>query len=144
MLRSSVTHLEGFDAHLKSCFSRYEKYLEHLLFHLHVRFLPWPEWVIECNIAFNFVKDTPDEIRTENFKRLMDREHSPVPLLDDEISRLEAEYQTLLVVVASLRSETTFSRAEDIWIQLLTKEVYYKRMQYLNNFSLRFFNSHIQ
>ena len=78
------------------------------------------------------MKDIPDEIRTE-----MDREQSPVPLLDEK-SRLEAEFQTLLVVVASLRSETTFSRAEDIWIQLLTKEVYYKRMQYLNNFSLRF------
>ena len=47
VLRSSVTDLVGFDAHIKSRFSMYGKYLEHLLFFLHSRFLPWPGWVVE-------------------------------------------------------------------------------------------------
>ena len=84
------------------------------------------------------MKDLPDNIRMENFKRLMDREHGPVPLRNDERNRLEAEFQTLLVVVALLKSTTDFKTAEDIWIKFLVTEEYYNKMKFLNKFALRF------
>ena len=116
----------------------YGKYLEHLLFFLHSRFLPWPSWVIESDFTFNFVKDITDNMRMDNFKRLMDHEHGPVPLRNEERNRLEAEFQTLLVVVALLKSTTDFKTAKDIWIKLLVTEEHYSRLKFLNKFALRF------
>ena len=62
---NSADELGGYSQLIKSCFQKYSSYIEHLLFHLHCRFVPWPEWLVACNSCFNFMIELPDDVRKE-------------------------------------------------------------------------------
>ena len=53
---------DGCSELVKSCFKKFANYIEVLFFHLHSRFLPWPEWMVSCNLCFNFIFEVPDEV----------------------------------------------------------------------------------
>ena len=89
----------------KSCFTKYSEYIELLLFYLHCRLVPWPKWLTLCNTCFNFISTTTKEERKDNFEKLLDQKFGPAPLKYDEKARLKAEYETLLVNVATIQEK---------------------------------------
>ena len=112
---------DGCSELVKSCFNKFAIYIEHLLFHLHNRFLPWPEWMVACNSCFNFILEVPEQVRKASFEELLKKRCGPVPLNEDEKTRLRAEYVTLLVIVSSFEGHE-FHSPEEMWYSLLTKE----------------------
>ena len=59
--------------------------------------------------------------------------------MNEEKTRLKAEYTTLLVIAASFKeTDQIFQSAEEMWYVLLTTEKYYSVCQNLNEFDLRF------
>ena len=132
----NATHL--LKGPLKSCFKKIVNYIEVLLFHLHSRFLPWPEWMVSCNSCFNSILEVPDEVRKTSFEQLLEQKCGPVPLTEEEKVRLRADYSTLLVIVSSFFRDHKFRSPEEMWYSLLTKEEYYKQLMTLNEYALRF------
>ena len=112
-------------------FSKFSKYIEVLLFNLHCRFVPWPEWITLCEDSFNFKNSVENESRKISFSKLLDQKFGPVPLKDDERARLLAEYATLLVNVSQIKVKNNFdaTSSEKVWYELLTN---------INDFTLRF------
>ena len=136
---NSADELGAYSQLIKSCFQKYSSYIEHLLFHLHCRFVPWPEWLVACNSCFNFMIEMPDDIRKETFQHLLEQKSGSVPLTHDEKNRLNAEYTTLLVIPSCLmNSDQSFQSPEDIWYVLLTTEKYYTACSNLNEYAVRF------
>ena len=132
---SSASEAGDYSLLIKSYFSKYAEYIDVLLFHLHCRFIPWPQWLQSCNSCFNFLDPTPTEVRREKFISFLDEKHSPVPLNEQEKERLKAEYATLLVHAEELSDLKT---VEAIWYKLLTEERYYENCKNVNEFALRF------
>ena len=125
---------------VKSLFSKFSKYIEVLLFNLHCCFVPWPEWITLCDDSFNFKNSVENESRKISFSKLLDQKFGPVPLKDDERTRLLAEYATLLVNVSQIKAKNNFdaTSSEKVWYELLTNKEYYEACLNINDFALRF------
>ena len=136
---SYADEMGGYSQLVNSSLKKYATYIDQMLFYLHCRFLPWPQWLVSCNSCFNFIIDLSDEIRKENFETLLEQKCGSTPLKEDEKIRLKAEYTSLLVIVSSLLdSDQKFQSPEEIWYTLLTTETYYKSCLNVNEFALRF------
>ena len=79
----------------------------------------------------------PEQVRKASFEELLKKKCGPVPLNEDEKTRLRAEYVTLLVIVSSFKDHE-FHSPEEMWYSLLTKEEYYNQLLTLNEYALRF------
>ena len=108
-----------------TCFAKYAEYIELVLFHLHCRFIPWPEWLVHSNICFNFLTQISNDERKVGFENLLKEKCGPVPLKDNEIERLKAEYVTLLVNVEAVKENFELKTPEAVWYKLLTEKKYY-------------------
>ena len=121
------------------CFTKFGKYLDNLIYQLQIRFLPWPQWLIQCNNCFNFCSDVSSQIRENSFSLLLGEDSGPVPLLEEEKRRLKAEYITLALNASDIIKESRSPLTpENIWYTLLTDKKYYENCLLVNDFALRF------
>ena len=58
--------------------------------------------------------------------------------MNDEKTRIYAEYVTLLVHVKELHQTATLDTAEEFWYKLLTEQQYFENCLNINDFALRF------
>ena len=98
-----------------------------MLFHLHCRLVP--KWLTLCNTCFNFISTTTKEERKHNFEKLLNQKFGPAPSKNDEKARLNAEYETLLVNVATIQEKLKLKSSEAVWYELLTDTQYYKNCE---------------
>lgn len=137
-LSTFASEMGDYSQLVKSCLSKYDDYIELVLFHLHCRFIPWPEWLVYSNSCFNFLYQTSNDERKISFEKLLDEKSGPAPLKDDEKKRLKAEYVILLVNVEAVKENSKLKTPEAVWYELLTEENNYKTCINVNEFALRF------
>ena len=92
---------------------------------LEARFKPWPEWLQQCNIAFNF-----DFHSTSNNRQsaLEDRLTAPHPLIQEEKKdRNAAEYSTILLNVEEVLAKSKEKLTQtQLWYNILTEESFFE------------------
>ena len=97
----------GYLALVKTCFGKFANYIDVLTFNLAHRLVPWPQWVCLSGDCFNFCSELADEKRKTSQEGLIQEKLGPVPLTNDEKTRIHAEYVTLLVHVKELHQTAT-------------------------------------
>ena len=70
---------DNFSALVKSRYPKYAKYLHDILDSLTRRFEPWPQWLINCEKAFDLKNGLVIQERKVAFDRLMDCKSGPTP-----------------------------------------------------------------
>ena len=96
------------------------------------RFEPWPQWLTNCNNAFNFQNGLVIQERKVSFDNLMDCKCGPNPLLSEERKRLASEFITLCLnaeqITTKLKAQNPNNPIfhKDVWYELLTNENMYK------------------
>ena len=84
--RSDAKHSydkDNFGALVRSRYPKYAKYLHDIFDSLKRRFEPWPQWLTNCNNAFNFQNGLVIQERKVSFDNLMDCKCGPNPLLPE-------------------------------------------------------------
>lgn len=132
---------EDFKSIVNHRYKLYVAYLDSLIGNLKTRFEPWPEWVVLCDRAFNFMNDLEISDRKVAFEALLDEPHGLDILLSDEKTRLKSEYQTMLVNASEIMAMNDgLKKIEDIWYIMLTEEKFYRNCKFLNYYALQFLN----
>ena len=137
----------NFSALVKSRYTKYAKYLHDILDSLTRRFEPWPQWLINCEKAFDLKNGLVIQERKVAFDRLMDCKSGPDPLLQEYRKRLSAEYITLCLNADEVTKQLKAKAQKpddichkDIWYKLLTDETIYRHCKLVNGFALKFLN----
>ena len=105
MTRSRATYeyaSSDFSSLVKCYFLKFGNYIDILVFNLGNRLAPWPQQLRLCDDCFNFENNKSNKERKTSLHKLTKERFGPVPLLEDERERIEAEYVTLLVNVATI------------------------------------------
>ena len=134
---------DAFQSLANERFDKYAKYLDGLLLSLEDRFEPWPHWLTQSDIAFNFKNNIDLETRKKALQDLMECPFGPAPLVQEEKQRILAEYVTFFLNVQTLvepeNDPETFSHSA-LWYQLLTNPTFFEHCKRFNAFALRLLN----
>ena len=105
------------------------------------RFEPWPSWVKCCNEAFNFNNNYTHEERKAALRRLMDILSGPTPLLSEEKERIAAEFVTLVLNAADIKTKHRDKLSQsEICYHLLSNDEYHRHCKKINAFALKLLN----
>ena len=96
----------GFNTLVKDKYTQWHTYIDRLLCELKTRFEPWPEWLLKCNIAFNFDCIATDDDRRSALKTLMDCPTGPHPLVQEEKDRILSEYVTFALNAERVKTDS--------------------------------------
>ena len=147
--RSCAKHIydkDNFSAFVRSRYPKYAKYLHDILDSLTRRFEPWPQWLTNCNNAFNFQNGLVIQERKVSFENHMDCKCGPNPLLEEERNRLYSEFVTLCLNAEQITTKLKAQNPDnpiihkDVWYELLTNENMNKHCKNVNAFALTFLN----